>query len=310
MKTRLATLALGGLLFVAAPVVTAQEDRAPAEYNLGAQRLALQGYDPVAYFDVGGAAPAKGNPEITADHGSVVYRFATEANRKAFEASPETYEPAYGGWCAYAMSKNKKVKVDPLAFRVGEGRLLLFVDKDYLEFDGDWIPDEPDMLRRADKNWKAMTGESARLAAAGTWRPTYEFNLSDDSLAIEGWDPVSYFPEGGASPVEGKTKYSIRHGGVVYRFASEKNKKAFVGNPDKFEPQHGGWCSYAMGAKNKKVEIQPDNYRMTNGQLHLFYSDWFSDTSDDWDEDTANLKRKADANWSKLVKKAEAKAQS
>ena len=57
---------------------------------------------------------------------------------------------------------------------------------------------------------------------------------------------------------------------------------------------------------SNQLEIEPDNYRMTNGQLHLFYSDWFSDTSDDWDEDTANLKRKADANWEKRVQKATA----
>jgi YHS domain-containing protein len=302
---RVTSLALVGLLLCASSVL-AQEGRASASYNLGPERLALQGYDPVAYFEVGGGFPAKGSPEITSEHEAVVYRFANEENRKLFEASPETYEPAFGGWCAYAMSKNKKVKVDPKAFRIGEGRLLLFVDDDYLEFDDDWVPEEHELLEKADKNWKAMSGESPRKAAPGSWRPVQEWNLSDDCLAIEGWDPVSYFPEGGGKPVEGSKAHQVRHGGVLYRFASEKNAKAFVANPEKYEPQHGGWCSYAMGAKNKKVEIQPNNYRLTNGQLHLFYSDWFSDTSDDWDEDTANLKRKADANWAKRNKQARA----
>jgi len=292
-------LLLAGLVLL--PSLAAQADRNVAEYNLGEGRLAIQGYDPVAYFDEGGAAPLEGDPEISAEHAGAVYRFATEANRALFLEAPERFEPAHGGWCSYAMSKNVKYKIDPKAFRVSQGRLLLFADTDYVEFDGDWVPKEAELLAIADKNWKKMSGESARTAPAGSFRKYNEFNLSDDALAIEGYDPVAYFPEGGGKPREGKAALSLRHQGVLYRFATEANREAFRANPAKYEPQHGGWCSYAMGANGEKVEVDPKAFRLTNGQLHLFYTGFFSDTRDDWDEDTVSLKRKADANWDELL---------
>jgi YHS domain-containing protein len=114
---------------------------------------------------------------------------------------------------------------------------------------------------------------------------------------------VSYFPEGGGEPKEGKASLSVRHRGVLYRFADEANRKRFLDDPDKYEPQHGGWCSYAMGASGEKVEVDPEAFRLTDGHLHLFYNSWFNDTRKDWDEDTAALKKKADANWKKLNEK-------
>ncbi len=295
--------------FPAGPAASSSQEakRAVADYNLGSDTLAIQGYDPVAYFEIGGGAPRKGSASISLNHQGATYRFATEENRATFVASPETYEPAHGGWCSFAMAKNIKYKIDPAAYRIGEGRLLLFADKEYAEFDGDWVPKERSSLEKADKNWKTMTGESARKASADTWRAIDNYNLSKNDLAIEGYDPVSYFKEGGSKPKEGKSKYSLRHGGVLYYFASEKNRTTFLSNPERFEPQHGGWCSYALGARNKKVEVDPEAYRMTNGQLHLFFNAWYDDTRDGWDEDTANLKRKADANFASLLKKSQAK---
>lgn len=83
---------------------TAPTSRATAAWNLaGTSHLALSGYDPVAYFPEGGGKPAKGAQSISLVHGGVLYRFATEANKAAFESNPARYEPAYGGWCAWAM---------------------------------------------------------------------------------------------------------------------------------------------------------------------------------------------------------------
>lgn len=300
---RLFLAGLFGLTLAAAPL-SAQAGRNTEAYDLGAGRLAIEGYDPVAYFDEGGARPAEGQADIRVDHEGVVYRFANEANKQTFLADPERFEPAYGGWCAYAMSFDKRVSVDPLAFRVGQGRLLLFADTDYVEHDGGWVPEEDRLLGKADAKWKAFSGESARKAAPGSFRKYDQFNLTDDSLALEGHDPVAYFPEGGSKPRKGSTEYTLRHQGVKYRFASAANRDAFAADPARYEPQHGGWCSYAMGVNGEKVEVDPEAYRLTDGQLHLFYTSWLSDTRDDWDDDTAALKRKADANWDKLMAKA------
>jgi hypothetical protein len=65
-------------------------------------------------------------------------------------------------------------------------------------------------------------------------------------------------------------------------------------------PQYGGWCAYAMGAKNEKVTMNPENYKIVDGKLYLFYKNFFTDTLDDWNEDEENLKQKANENWKKI----------
>ncbi|WP_338767859.1 YHS domain-containing (seleno)protein [Bernardetia sp. ABR2-2B] len=123
------------------------------------------------------------------------------------------------------------------------------------------------------------------------------FNL-DDGVAIEGYDVVSYFVED--EPQKGKKSISAKYLGVIYRFATKEHRGLFVKNPQKYMPEYGGWCAYAMGAKNKKVSMDPKNYKIVDGKLYLFYKNFFSDTLDDWNEDEENLKRKADKNWSEV----------
>jgi len=298
---RLTTLLLAPALLLALAPAAAAQTRNPGQHALDEGRLALQGHDPVSYFDVGGGTPRRGLAEHTVDHEGVVYRFASAANQATFEADPARFEPAHGGWCSYAMSFGKQVRVDPLAFRVAQGRLLLFASKDHVQVDSDWVEDEPALLRKADAAWKTLSGESPRLAPADSWRPTREFNLSGASLALEGYDPVAYFPEGGGEPTEGTARHALRHGGVLYHFANAANRERFRADPAKYEPQHGGWCSYAMGAGGDRVDVDPEAFRLTDGQLHLFYNGWLGDTRDDWDDDTAALKAKADSHWAEQV---------
>jgi YHS domain-containing protein len=81
--------------------------RKPAEWNLGDQRLAIEGYDAVAYFPEGGGQPKSGDAALQVEHGGVLYRFATAAHRDLFLKDPARYEPAFGGWCAYAMGQKR-----------------------------------------------------------------------------------------------------------------------------------------------------------------------------------------------------------
>ncbi len=118
-------------------------------------------------------------------------------------------------------------------------------------------------------------------------------------LAIEGYDPVAYFPEGGGKPTKGNEKFSLDHDGITYRFASQANLDRFRADPAKYEPAHGGWCSYAMGAKGEKVEVDPKSYVVSDGRLFLFYKSIFADTRSDWLKDKA-LEQKADTNWKKV----------
>lgn len=123
-----------------------------------------------------------------------------------------------------------------------------------------------------------------------------QFNL-DDGVAISGYDPVAYFTQNKA--VKGSRDNALAYEGVTYYFSSVANKEEFKKDPAKYEPQYGGWCSYAMGAKGEKVTIDPKTFKIVDGKLNLFYNKFFNNTLTDWNKDETNLKKKADANWAK-----------
>ena len=123
-----------------------------------------------------------------------------------------------------------------------------------------------------------------------------QFNLSD-GVAISGYDPVAYFISNKA--VKGSKENALVQEGVTYYFSSAANKEAFKKDPAKYEPSYGGWCSYAMGAKGEKVDIDPKTFKIVDGKLNLFYNKFFNNTLTDWNKDETNLKKKADAYWSK-----------
>ncbi|MNL11973.1 YHS domain protein [compost metagenome] len=122
----------------------------------------------------------------------------------------------------------------------------------------------------------------------------------ENKVAILGYDPVGYFIQGKA--IKGKKEISASYQGVTYQFSSNGNKETFLKNPSKYEPQYGGWCAYAMGSANKKVEINPETFKIIDGKLYLFYNAYFNNTLKSWNPDEANLKVKADNNWKKMYK--------
>ncbi len=122
------------------------------------------------------------------------------------------------------------------------------------------------------------------------------FNL-ENGVAVQGYDVVAYFKLNKA--VKGNESNAVYHQGVKYQFANAANKEEFKSNPSKYEPQYGGWCAYAMGATGEKVEIDPETFKIINGQLYLFYNKLFNNTLKTWNKDEASLKVKANANWAK-----------
>lgn len=131
------------------------------QYNLSAEKTAIQGYDPVAYFET--ARAVKGLSDFTSTYRGVTYHFATEANRGRFADEPDMYLPAYGGWCATAMTEGRKVGIDPASFKVTQGRLFLF----YKGWRGDalkeWNKDEPALTRKADEHWNKIAPPRDRI---------------------------------------------------------------------------------------------------------------------------------------------------
>lgn len=117
----------------------------------------------------------------------------------------------------------------------------------------------------------------------------------ENGLAIQGFDPVPYFTQNKA--IKGSKQFVAQYEGVIYYFANATNKDLFLKEPKKYEPQYGGWCAYAMGATNEKVEIDPETFKVLNGKLYLFYHSWTNNTLLKWNKDETNLKSKADKNW-------------
>ena len=145
-------LALFVLLFVSIASFAQNDSKRIAQYNLE-NKVAIQGYDPVAYFNQGKAV--KGKKEILASYLGVIYKFSSNENKDAFLKNPSKYEPQYGGWCAYAMgSAGEKVEINPETFKIIDGKLYLFYNAYFNNTLKSWNKDESDLKSKADNNWK------------------------------------------------------------------------------------------------------------------------------------------------------------
>lgn len=114
--------------------------------------VAIQGYDPVAYFKQGKAI--KGKKESAAVFEGIIYYFYSTANKEAFLKNPTAYEPQYGGWCAYAMGDSgQKVAINPETFKIVGGKLYLFYNAFFNNTLKIWNKGEVGLKSKADYNW-------------------------------------------------------------------------------------------------------------------------------------------------------------
>ncbi len=109
------------------------------------------------------------------------------------------------------------------------------------------------------------------------------------ATAIDGYDPVAYFTEGAA--VEGSDDHVYRWRDGNWHFASRANLDEFAANPEKYAPQYGGWCAYAMSDKGRTVRIDPEAWVIHDNKLYLNYSKKVQNV---WLEDRDSNIREAD----------------
>lgn len=141
-------------------------EKNPDAYNVGSDKLAVEGYDVVAYFD---GEAQKGSQDISTVLEGITYLFTSEANKSEFLSNTDKYQPAYGGWCALAAASRVKIGIDPEKFIVTGNRLFLFSFLNGKDAKVGWEENSnPTRLeRRADRWWKRTSGEEAR-------NPNYE----------------------------------------------------------------------------------------------------------------------------------------
>lgn len=123
-----------------------------SEFNLD-NKVAIQGYDPIAYFKQSKAI--KGKKEISANYEGVIYQFSSATNKETFLKSPNAFEPKYGGWCAYTMGNSgEKVEINPETFKIIDGKLYLFYNAYFSNTLKSWNKEEASLKAKADTNWK------------------------------------------------------------------------------------------------------------------------------------------------------------
>jgi YHS domain-containing protein len=125
-------------------------------------------------------------------------------------------------------------------------------------------------------------------------------NLSDNGLALRGYDPVAYFTV--AKPTPGVAEFKATHDGATYQFASAANRDAFLKEPAKFAPQYGGFCAYAA-ALNKKFDADPNVWKIVDNKLYVNFN---ADVGAKWNADVPGFIQKANVNWTSIKDKAPA----
>ena len=124
--------------------------------NLNEKGVALDGHDPVAFFTQG--KPVKGDPAIASTYKGATYWFASKEDKGTFDASPAKYEPQFGGFCAYAVSRKGLRPVDPAIFHFVDGKLFLqHTQKAFDLFE----KDERGNTRKAYANWPVLVKKKA-----------------------------------------------------------------------------------------------------------------------------------------------------
>jgi YHS domain-containing protein len=123
----------------------------------GASGVALDGYDPVAFFTDG--EPVHGSPGITATHRGATWFFASEDHRQRFVAEPDRYVPQYGGYCAFGVALGALFPVDVSTWQIRNGKLYLNLNPEILK---SFNEDLEGNLAKADAAWPELVEKHGR----------------------------------------------------------------------------------------------------------------------------------------------------
>jgi hypothetical protein len=142
----------------------------------------------------------------------------------------------------------------------------------------------------------ALIGIGLPLAnAVAKDAPVYTGSFSN--VAVGGHDPVAYFAEG--KPVKGDKTFSLDHAGAQWRFASAQNRVRFAAAPERYAPQYGGYCAWAV-SQGYTASGDPQFWKVVNDKLYLNYD---ADVQKKWEKDIPGFIVKANQNWPTVLGK-------
>jgi hypothetical protein len=121
-------------------------------YTAWLSNTAVGGYDAVSFF--GAAGPVKGIRDHVVEYQGAVWQFASADNMALFKADPARYAPQYGGYCAWAASRNELAPGDPAYWTLIEGKLYLNYSR---KVQADWEKDIAGFIQKADRYWPELS---------------------------------------------------------------------------------------------------------------------------------------------------------
>lgn len=116
-----------------------------------------------------------------------------------------------------------------------------------------------------------------------------------NNIAVKGYDTVAYFTENKA--IKGTKKHSTEWKDATWHFSSDENLALFKENPEKYAPQYGGYCAFAL-AKNNLASVDPEQFTVLNGKLYLNYN---AEVKGKWLQDRDSFIEQADKNWPQIL---------
>lgn len=142
------------IAFVFATTISAQDNMAN---NIDNSNIALEGYSPVSYLDLGLAQ--RGNKTYKSEYQKMAYYFTSAEQKATFDKNPSKYLPQYGGFCAFGIYAGAKFRVDPNKFVVQDGKYYLFLNNVELDAKQLWLAENNHTKLKgvADTNWESLS---------------------------------------------------------------------------------------------------------------------------------------------------------
>ncbi len=148
-------------------------------------------------------------------------------------------------------------------------------------------------VQSSQQNLETVNADStiAQPEALESAATNYSINIDEKGRALRGYDPVSYFTDG--DPVEGSQEFSFEWNDAEYHFATAENRDEFIGNPEKYAPANGGYCTFGV-ILAKKFDGDPEIWSVHKDRLHVFLNREVQEKF--LQDESGNLRRVAE-NW-------------